>query len=116
MGDIAGIATISRAEHCAQQGRPILDSTALADAIDAELVEPADESGPARAAESPESEMRYPETGDDGDDDTAGKHMMRQGQPLPDQQRSRDQSVRTASSASRWSRRSWCRCRWSSSR
>ena len=69
MGDIAGVATISRAEHHAQQGRPILDSAALADAIDAELVEPADESGPARGSESPENEMRYPDAGGDGGDD-----------------------------------------------
>lgn len=69
MGDIAGIATISRAEHRAQQGRPFLDQSALADAIDAELVEPADESDPAREPESPESAMRYPgaRDGDDGD-------------------------------------------------
>jgi hypothetical protein len=69
MGDIAGVATISRAEHRAQQGRPIVDSAAPADAIDAELVEPADESGPARAAESPESEMRSPGAGDVADAD-----------------------------------------------
>lgn len=69
MGDITGVATISRAEHRAQQGRPILDSAALASAIDAEVVEPADEDGPARAAEPPESEMRYPgEADDDGGD------------------------------------------------
>jgi hypothetical protein len=66
---IAGIATISRAEHRAKQGRPFLDLPALADAIDAELVEPADESGPESGPNSPGEEMRYPETGDDGDRD-----------------------------------------------
>jgi hypothetical protein len=69
MGDIASVATISRAEHRAQQGRPILDSAALADAIDAELVEPETESGPARPAESPGDEMRGPEAGDVPDRD-----------------------------------------------
>ncbi|TAM64115.1 hypothetical protein [Mycobacterium sp.] len=48
MGDIAGVATISRAEHRAQQGRPILDSAALAQAIDAEAVETAEDDPPAR--------------------------------------------------------------------
>ena len=60
MDDSVGVAAISRAEHRAQQGRPLIEQSALADAIDAELVEPADESGPERAAESPESEMRGP--------------------------------------------------------
>ena len=41
MGDIAGVATISRAEHRARQGRPFLEQPALAEAIDAELVEAA---------------------------------------------------------------------------
>lgn len=69
MGDIAGVATISRAEHLAQRGRPIPDSAALAQAIDAEVVEPADESDPARGPESSGGEMRDAETGDvpDGD-------------------------------------------------
>jgi hypothetical protein len=52
MGDITGVATISRAEHRAQQGGPFIDPAALAEAIDAELVEPADESGPERARKS----------------------------------------------------------------
>jgi hypothetical protein len=69
MGDIAGIATISRAEHRAQQGRPLIDPAALAQAIDAELVDPAVDDGPARPAEPPGDEMRYPGGGDDGDDD-----------------------------------------------
>jgi hypothetical protein len=60
MGDIAGVATISRAEHRAQQGAPI---------IDAEVVEPADERGAERGPDSPESEMPDPEAGDDGDGD-----------------------------------------------
>jgi hypothetical protein len=55
MGDIAGVVTISRAEHRALQGRPFLEAPALADAIDAEVVEPADESGPERGPESPET-------------------------------------------------------------
>jgi hypothetical protein len=65
MGDIAGVATISRAEHLAQRGRPILDSAALAQAIDAEVVE----SGPVDRPEAPESEMRDADGGDvpDGD-------------------------------------------------
>lgn len=69
MGDIVGVATISRAEHRAQHGRPFVDQPALADAIDAEIVDPADESGPERAAESPGDEMRYPDAGDDEDGD-----------------------------------------------
>jgi hypothetical protein len=68
MGDIAGVAAISRAEHRAQQGRPLLDSAALAQAIDAEVVEPA-ENDPARGPESPEGEMRYPEADDVPDRD-----------------------------------------------
>jgi hypothetical protein len=58
LGDLAGVGTISRAEHRAQQGRLILD---------AEVVDPADESDPARPAESPESEMRSPGESDDPD-------------------------------------------------
>jgi hypothetical protein len=67
MGDISGVATISRAEHRAQQGRPFIDPLALAEAIDAELVEPADESGPERGPEPPGGEMPYPGAGDVGD-------------------------------------------------
>jgi len=60
LGDLTGVGNISRAQHRALQGRPI---------IDAEVVESADESGPARSAESPESEMRDPGAGDlPGDD------------------------------------------------
>jgi hypothetical protein len=78
MGDIAGVATISRAEHRAQQGRPILDTAALAGAIDAEVVEPDDESAPERGPEPPENEMRDPEGYDDGDGDmpTGGGGLM----------------------------------------
>ncbi|MDT5172312.1 MAG: hypothetical protein QOD02_5693 [Mycobacterium sp.] len=50
------------------RGSPI-SSAALADAIDAELVEPADESDPERGPESPGDEMRYPNGGGDGDGD-----------------------------------------------
>ncbi|OBF98574.1 hypothetical protein A5790_02930 [Mycobacterium sp. 852002-51152_SCH6134967] len=69
LGDISGVASISRAEHRALQGRPIIDAPALADPLDVEVVEPADETGPARAPEPPESEMRYPSEGNDGGDD-----------------------------------------------
>lgn len=69
MGDIAGVATISRADHIAQQRRTVIEPTALAQAIDAEVVETAADDGPARAAERPEGEMRYPGEGDDGGDD-----------------------------------------------
>jgi hypothetical protein len=69
MGDITGVATISRAEHRAQQGRPFIDPVALAEAIDVELVEPADESGPERRPESPRDEMPYPGASDVGDRD-----------------------------------------------
>lgn len=64
MSDIAGVATLSRAEHRALQGRPFVEQPALDEAIDAELVEPADEGAPARAAESPEGEMRDREAGE----------------------------------------------------
>ena len=51
------------------QGRPVFDTPALADPLDVEVVEPAEADGPARAAEPPESEMRYPgEADDDGGD------------------------------------------------
>lgn len=77
LGDLSGVATISRAEHRALQGRPFVDAPALADAIDAEVVEPADESGPARAPEPPESAMRYPDASDDeGDDMPSGSGLM----------------------------------------
>ena len=52
-------------EHRARQGPPFADAPALADAIDAELVEPADETGPERCPEWREGEMRYPAEGDD---------------------------------------------------
>lgn len=55
--------------HRFQHGRPFIDAPALADAIDAEVVEPADKSDPAREPESPESAMPYPGAGDDGDRD-----------------------------------------------
>lgn len=55
---LVGIATISRAEHRAIRGAPLIDEVVLAPPIDAEVVEPADESDPARGPESPESEMR----------------------------------------------------------
>ena len=58
---IAGIATISRAEHRARQGR--------APVIDAEVVEPDDESDPETGPDSPRGEMRYPEAGDEPDRD-----------------------------------------------
>ena len=69
MGDLTGVATISRAEHRAQRGRPFLDQPALAEAIDAEVVERVDETGPAAPPEPPAGEMRYPGDGDDGDGD-----------------------------------------------
>jgi hypothetical protein len=64
MGDIAGVATISRAEHRARRGRAFVGTPSLADAIDAEVVEPDDESGPERGPESPGNEMRGPDAGD----------------------------------------------------
>lgn len=77
MGDITGVATISRAEHRAQQGRPFISTPALADPLDVEVVEPADENAPARAPESPEGEMRYPgEADDDGGDMPSGTGLM----------------------------------------
>lgn len=76
MGDIAGVATISRAEHRAQQGRPIIDSTALAQAVDVEIVEPA-ENDPARGPEAPGREMRDAETDAvPGDDMPPGTGLM----------------------------------------
>lgn len=76
MGDIAGVATISRAEHRAQHGRPIIDSTALAQAIDAEVAEPA-ENDPARGPEPPGDEMRDAEADTvRGDDMPSGTGLM----------------------------------------
>ncbi|WP_142392648.1 hypothetical protein [Mycobacterium sp. 3519A] len=69
MDDITGVATISRAEHRAQQGRPFISTPALAAPLDVEVVEPAEESGPAAPPESPEDEMRDPGEGNDGGDD-----------------------------------------------
>ncbi len=67
--DITGVASISRAQHRALQGRPIIDAAALAAPIDAEVVEPAAEDAPARPAESPEDGMRDAEGYDDDGDD-----------------------------------------------
>jgi hypothetical protein len=60
MGDIAGVATISRAEHLAHQGAFV---------IDAELDDPVDESpppldGPENRPRSPEDERNGPEGGE----------------------------------------------------
>ncbi|WP_131809427.1 hypothetical protein [Mycolicibacterium iranicum] len=69
MDDLTGVATISRAEHRAQHGRPI---------IDAEVVEPVDGSDPARGPEPPESDMRDLDAGDvdDGDMPPASGGLM----------------------------------------
>jgi hypothetical protein len=69
LGDLTGVANISRAEHRALQRRPVFDAAALSDAIDAELVDPADDDAPARPAEPPVDGMRDAAEGDDGDDD-----------------------------------------------
>jgi len=69
MDDIVGVASISRAEHRTQHGRPFVEPPALADAIDAEVVAPPADDGPARPAEPPESDMRDAEPYDDGDRD-----------------------------------------------
>jgi len=58
--DLTGVANISRAEHHAHRRRPVLE---LPDAIDAEVVAPADD-GPARPAASPGDAMRDAGTGD----------------------------------------------------
>lgn len=69
LGDISGVASISRAEHRALQGRPIIDAPAPADPLDVGVVEPADDDGPARPAERPAGDMRGPGEGnEDGDD------------------------------------------------
>jgi hypothetical protein len=69
LGDLSGVGSITRAEHRALQGRPTFETPALVAPIDAELVEPADETGPAAPPEPSASEMRYPGEGDDGGDD-----------------------------------------------
>lgn len=69
MDDITGVASISRAEHRALQGRAFIETPALADPLDVEVVAPPPASDPARPAESPESEMREAEGYDDGDGD-----------------------------------------------
>jgi len=51
MGDIAGVATISRAEHRAQQGAPI---------IDAEVVDPPTSAAPSAALMRPRARGRSP--------------------------------------------------------
>jgi hypothetical protein len=70
LGDITGIATISRDEHRARQGLPLDDPprphTALAESadvevIDAELVDPPTEDGPESRPSSPEGAMRGPD-------------------------------------------------------
>ncbi|PJK24406.1 hypothetical protein [Mycolicibacterium goodii] len=63
LGDLSGVGHISRAQHRALRGRPI---------IDAEIVAPADEGDPVRPAEPPGSDMRDAEGYDDGGDDMPG--------------------------------------------
>ena len=69
IGDIAGVATISRAEHPTQQGRSFVEAPALAGAIDAEVVDPDDESGPECGPKPPGNEMRDLDAGDVEDRD-----------------------------------------------
>ncbi|MBE5451639.1 hypothetical protein [Mycobacteroides abscessus] len=77
LGDLSGVASITRAEHRAQQGRPFVSAPALAAPIDVEVVETPDVTGPAAPPERPESEMRYPgEADDDGDDMPRGTGLM----------------------------------------
>ena len=58
LGDLAGVGNISRAQHRALQGRPI---------IDAELVEPPDEDAPARPAGPPAAVLSEPSAQDAAD-------------------------------------------------
>jgi hypothetical protein len=69
MGDIAGIATISRDKHHSRQAPMALAKPADAEVIDAELVDPDAEGGPESRSSSSDDAMRYPEAGDvpDGD-------------------------------------------------
>jgi hypothetical protein len=80
MGDIAGIATISRLEHRARRGLPSDDDgppparAALADSadaevIDAELADPPSPSGPENRPSSTGEAMRGPDRADDPDSD-----------------------------------------------
>lgn len=55
MGDIGGVANISRAQHIASGGAPI---------IDAEVIEPPSVRGPARPPSKPPHEMPSAERGD----------------------------------------------------
>jgi hypothetical protein len=64
MGDIAGIATLSRAEHRARQGRPLLEQPPLAEVIDAEVVGPPTEDGPENGSRSTGDAMRAAEADD----------------------------------------------------
>lgn len=64
MGDIAGVATISRAEHRERQGLPPRDQPARVDAIDAELADSDAEDGSENRPSSPEDAMRDPGAGD----------------------------------------------------
>lgn len=72
INDLTGVANISRAEHRALQGRPIIDAAALADPLDVEVVGADPESDPVRAAERPGDEMRGTGEGDDPGDDMPG--------------------------------------------
>ncbi len=78
MGDIAGIATISRDEHRARQGllpdepppaRTTLAYSADAEVIDAELVDPPTGDGPEDRPSSPGEPMRGPDRADDPESD-----------------------------------------------
>lgn len=80
LGDLTGVATMSRAEHRALQGRPVIDATPpceVAAILDVEAVAPAPEGDPVRPAERPGDEMRGPEGYDDeGDEMPSGTGLM----------------------------------------
>lgn len=50
LDDLSGVASISRAEHRAMNGRPFVDAPALAVPLDVEVVEPPRRNRPRRAA------------------------------------------------------------------
>lgn len=71
INDITGVANISRAEHRALHGRPIIDA-ALVAPLDVEVVGADPEGDPVRPPERPGDEMRDPGEGDDPGDDMRG--------------------------------------------
>ncbi len=103
MGDITGVATISRADYRAQQGRPFVSAPALATPLDGEVVESDAESGPENGSYSLGDAMPYPEADGDGGGDIPRSSglMTLEALPKPDAATATEGSQRSTKASSR---------------